>query len=404
MKAWEQVFLTEICRPKQWPTITQEQLTEIGYPVYGANGVIGYFDRYNHEEPTILITCRGATCGTINVCESKSYVTGNAMALDNLDTLKVNQDYLAHFLKHKGFKYIITGAAQPQITLQSLGKYKIDLPPLPEQKRIADILDRADELRTKRRQAIEHLNELKKSIFLDMFGDPVTNSKGWVIKPLEQLVHEFRYGTSNKSGEKGYPTLRIPNVFQGELNFEEIKNVLVDDSEFHRLKLQEGDLLIVRTNGNQNYVGRCAVFETCRVIESGYDDNIFIYASYLIRLRLRNEVNSIYLRDFLLSQEGRRQLLSKSKTSAGQYNINTQGLGSINIPIPCPNLQKKYINRIVVISKQIKIYQLFFEQLNNLFSSLQDRAFKGELSKNDSLESILKNHAKNQNKQPESQL
>ena len=71
--------------PKQWPTIQQTDLTASGYPVYGANGRIGFYSEYNHEQPTVLLTCRGATCGTVNVCVPKSYVTGNAMALDDLD-------------------------------------------------------------------------------------------------------------------------------------------------------------------------------------------------------------------------------------------------------------------------------------------------------------------------------
>jgi type I restriction enzyme S subunit len=80
-----EVLLTEICNPKQWKTITSSELEDEGFPVFGANGVIGYYHNYNHEEATILITCRGATCGTLNICSQKSYVTGNAMALDDLD-------------------------------------------------------------------------------------------------------------------------------------------------------------------------------------------------------------------------------------------------------------------------------------------------------------------------------
>ena len=76
--------LCELCNPKQWKTISSNKLIDDGYPVYGANGVIGYYNEYNHENRTILITCRGATCGTINICEPFSYVNGNAMALDDL--------------------------------------------------------------------------------------------------------------------------------------------------------------------------------------------------------------------------------------------------------------------------------------------------------------------------------
>ena len=59
---WQMVSLHDVCCPKQWPTISMKQMKPSGYPVYGANGQIGFYDQYNHEEPTILITCRGATC------------------------------------------------------------------------------------------------------------------------------------------------------------------------------------------------------------------------------------------------------------------------------------------------------------------------------------------------------
>ncbi|SDC54077.1 Type I restriction modification DNA specificity domain-containing protein [Sphingomonas sp. YR710] len=84
---WTSRRLLDICRPRQWPTISREQFTENGYPVYGANGQIGLYSQFTHESETIAITCRGATCGTINLVPAKSYITGNAMALDNLDVL-----------------------------------------------------------------------------------------------------------------------------------------------------------------------------------------------------------------------------------------------------------------------------------------------------------------------------
>ena len=76
--------LVELCRPRQWKTIPASELAEEGYPVYGANGVIGYYPEYNHEDPVVAITCRGATCGAVNITQPKAYVTGNAMCLDAL--------------------------------------------------------------------------------------------------------------------------------------------------------------------------------------------------------------------------------------------------------------------------------------------------------------------------------
>ena len=121
--------LTKICSPRQWPTISSKDLTDSGFPVYGANGTIGFFSSYNHEQPTVLITCRGATCGTINVCKPKSYVTGNAMALDDPDLGKTSLEFLECYLNVRGLNDTITGAAQPQITRQNLQVVTVFVPP-----------------------------------------------------------------------------------------------------------------------------------------------------------------------------------------------------------------------------------------------------------------------------------
>lgn len=182
------VLLTDICRPKQWKTISMQEMKLSGYPVFGANGIIGYYDKYTHEEPTLLITCRGATCGTMNISLPFSYVNGNAMALDNLDSVSVDLKFLFYYLKNRSLRDTITGTAQPQITRDSLKKVRILLPPLPEQKRIAEVLDKADALREKRRLALQKLETLLQSVFLEMFGDPVKNPKGWDLISINDLV------------------------------------------------------------------------------------------------------------------------------------------------------------------------------------------------------------------------
>ena len=133
---WEEASLFDFCRPKQWPTIATKMLSGTGYPVYGANGVIGHHHEYNHEHATILITCRGATCGTINVCKPKSWINGNAMALDDLRSDVVDFRYAVHALRNRGFADVITGTAQPQITRAGLEPVRIALAPLDEQRRI----------------------------------------------------------------------------------------------------------------------------------------------------------------------------------------------------------------------------------------------------------------------------
>ena len=125
--------LIDICNPKQWPTISSKQLQDNGYPVFGANGLIGYFDSFNHPEPTVLVTCRGATCGTVNISPPNCYVTGNSMAMDNPSPDLLTTEYLAWVLRLRGMNDVISGSAQPQITRQGLEAVTIPVPSIEAQ-------------------------------------------------------------------------------------------------------------------------------------------------------------------------------------------------------------------------------------------------------------------------------
>jgi len=135
------VSLHDVCRPRQHPTISSQQLTASGFPAYGANGQIGFYTSYTHTDPVIAITCRGATCGTINWIPARSYVTGNAMALDDVRHDTINERFLFHYLSAWGVAKSITGSAQPQITRQSLNGIEIVLPSMEEQNIAATALD-----------------------------------------------------------------------------------------------------------------------------------------------------------------------------------------------------------------------------------------------------------------------
>ncbi len=148
-EGWGRLSLGEFTCPKQWPTISKAEFTQEGFPVFGANGIIGRYSRYNHEKPAIVVTCRGATCGEVNMTPPMSYITGNAMALDNIDSSKADPFFLFYALKHRGLFDIVSGSAQPQIIGKDIKAVRVNLPPLPEQRKIAQVLstwDRAVEL------------------------------------------------------------------------------------------------------------------------------------------------------------------------------------------------------------------------------------------------------------------
>ena len=155
--------LTEICTPKQWKTITSKDLLKEGYPVYGANGIIGYTDTYNHENPTVLITCRGATCGEINVSQPKSYVNGNAMCLDNLHS-SLRYEYVEYFCKNYDFKPIISGSAQPQITIDGLSHVDVLIPDIEKQDEFISFCKKNESLMIELQESLNNLNLITKTL------------------------------------------------------------------------------------------------------------------------------------------------------------------------------------------------------------------------------------------------
>ncbi len=142
---WHEVKLGDIADLYQPQTISQSDLELDGYPVYGANGLIGYYHKFNHETWQIMITCRGSTCGTVNRTSGKSWITGNAMVV-NVDNYKNNKLFLFFKLLNENFLSIVSGSGQPQIVRTPLAKWKLYIPSnLAEQKAIAEILSKADE-------------------------------------------------------------------------------------------------------------------------------------------------------------------------------------------------------------------------------------------------------------------
>ena len=137
------VYLSEIAQIYQPQTISSAELTEDGFLVYGANGIIGKYKDYNHKTEQICITCRGNTCGMVNYTKPMSWITGNAMVI-NTDKYqdKVYKKYLYHYLSAYNFNSIISGSGQPQIVRTPLEKLKITLPTISEQKQKAMILDK----------------------------------------------------------------------------------------------------------------------------------------------------------------------------------------------------------------------------------------------------------------------
>ena len=168
---WPMVELGEVCDLYQPKTITGQDLIEDGaYLVFGANGVIGRYNQYNHEEAEVLITCRGATCGTINKSEPKSWVTGNAMVAKPKDE-RLSKEFLFSLLKGSDLGPTISGSAQPQITRQGLAPFEIPLPPLAAQQAIVTEIEAEQALVAANRELITRFEQKIQATLSRIWGE-----------------------------------------------------------------------------------------------------------------------------------------------------------------------------------------------------------------------------------------
>lgn len=368
--------LTEICSPKQYKTITQKELKPEGYPVYGANGIIGYYDTYNHENPTLLIGCRG-TCGVLQITLPKSYTNGNAMALDDIEG-DIDQKYLYYYLKNRGLEDIITGTSQPQITGQSLEKVVIEYPPLTKQQSIVSILDKADEIRAKKRLANEKLDEFLKSTFISMFGDPKTNTNNYEFVTINDLTTEISDIGSNGS------------------NAVVASNLVMSDTEDYAYMIRTLNFNDTNIMNNMKYVSKkvydffkkSQIFGNeiimCKIGSAGkfwimpkLDKPVSLGLNQFF-MRFNDKVLREFVYYFLCTGFGQNEIDNRI-SGAVTKSITKGAIRTIPIYLPPMDEQNKFAKIVEHVEAQKQKNELVIEQMNNLFNSLSQRAFKGGL-------------------------
>lgn len=369
---WIKVKLTDISKPKQWKNLPISEMSEEGFSVYGANGIIGKYKEYNHEFPTLAITCRGATCGTLNITEPKSYITSNAMALDEISE-NVNQKFLYYALKKRGFKDVITGAAQPQITGEGLGKIVLTIPGnISDQIQIANRLSKAETLIEQRKQSIALLDEFLKNTFWEMFGDVVQNEKGWNISALKEFAR-IRIGPFGSLLHRedyvqgGVPLVNPTHIQDGKIEID--LDLTISKNKMKELSayvMHEGDVVLAR----RGEIGRCAVVTKK---EEG-----FLCGTGSIFIRPEKGLQPIYLYN-VISSASMRKVLENSAKGITMKNLNSGIIEELKIPVPPLEFQKKFSAIVIRTEKLKEQYRESLNELENLYGSLSQKAFKGEL-------------------------
>lgn len=361
--------LCEICSPKQWKTISADMLTDEGYPVYGANGVIGFYSEYNHKEPTLLITCRGATCGALNICEPYSYVNGNAMALDNLAD-EVDIKYLYYFLFNRGFADVITGSAQPQIVRQSLQKISVTYPDLEKQEETVTTLEKISALITMRKEQLAKLDELVKARFVEMFGSLNDNEKGLDIASIEELCMLIKDGTHQtptytEDTQNGFKFLSSKDVMTQKICWDDVKYIPAELHEKLYATIQPKRNDILMSKNGVNY-GIAAVNDTDEVFD--------IYVSLALLRPRTDRVNPIYLRCAINNPDTKHQFDSSIK-GIGVPNLHLGEIKKTKILLPLMDKQNEFVSFVEQTNKSKLTIQASLDKLEVMKKALMQEYF-----------------------------
>lgn len=291
---------------------------------------------------------------------------------------KADPCYVGHFFQTNDYWSQITkgarGAAQPGVNASTLKTLQVPLPPLAEQKRIAAILDAADALRAKRRESLAQLDTLLQSTFLDMFGDPVTNPKGWEVVNLGERTTKVGSGATPRGGDESYKSegialIRSLNVRDGEFKWKDLARI--DDTQASKLSnvaVEKNDVLLNITGAS---VARVCLAPS-DVLPARVNQHVCI-------IRTSGSLDPHFLEKVLLASSMKQNLLRIGESGATRQAITKSQVLNLEIPFPPLDLQRRFANIVESVEQQKARLREHMAELDTLFASLQQRAFNGDL-------------------------
>lgn len=288
----------------------------------------------------------------------------------------LDRQYLSYFLRAPATVQQIadrsSGARMPRADMEFVLSLPIGLPPIDEQRRIVDLLARAEGIIRLRREAQQKASELIPAIFIDMFGDPATNPKSWPVVPLGNLLksgpsnglykHKSAYGT-------GTPILRIDGFYDGVVtSLAELKRVRLDgEDELRRFSVGEGDIVVNRVNSPE-YLGKSAIIP--RLTEPT------VFESNMMRFSV-DESRALpeFVIALLQQPAARRHLLANAKHAINQSSVNQQDVKSLPVPLPPVALQQTFALNIKAVASIRKQQNEALSNVQATFHALLSRAF-----------------------------
>lgn len=361
--------LGEVCY-KESSNIAQKDLENHNgiYPIFGASGLIKYVDFYQQENPYIAVVKDGAGVGRIMKLPAKSSLIGTMQYI--LPKSNINLSFLAYAMENMNLAKYYTGATIPHIYFKDYQKEEIPLPPLEEQEKIAAVLDKVTDLIDKRKQQLDKLDELIKSRFVEMFGDPVTNEKKWEIFPLGKLcsVSSSKRIYQSELSPYGIPFLRISDL-TNLISTKIIKSTsYISEEKYNELKHQKqvpitGDILIT----SRGTLGQCYIIK--EKDKFYFQDGMVSWLS-----EYTTTINPLYISWLFSMAEFQKQITQIQAGSTVAY-LSIDKIKKIKIMLPDLNLQNQFAEFVEQTEKIKVAINSSLDKLETLKKALMQKYF-----------------------------
>ena len=401
---WREVTFGDVFEISSSKRVLQKDWQKNGIPFYRAREIVKlsrhgevdndlfitpelfdeYSEKYGAPKPGDIMVSAVGTLGACYIVQPKDkfyFKDASVLQFSPKDSVDVR------FIKHAFETYEIrdqinagSGSTVGTYTISRAKETRIKLPPVNEQKRLAAILDQADALRQHRKCSIARLKNLSHSIFHEMFGHPVHNERKWKIEKLGDLTTKISSGSTPKGGNKNYVDqgivfLRSQNVWRNRIELDDV--VYIDDATHEKMKkssLKHGDILITKTgriNTENSSLGRAAMF-------LGEDDSANVNG-HVYLVRPKPDVLKEFVLYIMTTPEYREYIRSVCVGGIDKRQINKEHLEEFPIIYPPIDEQKKFLKKLKIIEEQKARFNEQLKLAENLFLSLQQRAFRGEL-------------------------
>lgn len=360
------------------------------------NGLYNFFtcaleplkaNTYSFDGDLIILPGNGANVGHVEYVKGKIEAYQRTYVLHDFE--QVDSKYIFYHLKYLWKKINLDkqyGSATNYIKIGNFQNYNVEIAALAEQQEIVRQLDvmlaQVEQIKARLDAIPAILKKFRQSVLADVVSGELINQdfNQLPVESFSDYLTDVRYGTSKKCSESlidAVPVLRIPNIADdGTLDFTNLKYAEFESKEIKQLQLSKGDLLLIRSNGSLDLVGKSAIADEL--------DKVVLYAGYLIRLRFSDSVNPQFIQYFLQAPQTRQTIENIARSTSGVNNINSKEIASLKIKLPCIDHQNEVVLRVkqlLELSKRIEeTIQSAQKRVNLLTQSILAKAFSGELT------------------------